>query len=405
MNQSQHPSKSFSLPGTNPINPNAPHRLESQEFNQGIIANSWFNNYPPKSKPSSQNQNNQKALANNQGLQNLNNQLKANYLEIENYEAKLQSLKKGRSRELASLYSQENDLLAQYEREKESENYYSSVLIISFFGILLYYIGSCLLIFFRNIDGVPVVTLNTYSISWQLFFENLPLFISNFLNNVFGYFIEYGRLFGFFEAKGELNIEAVPRYLFPVDLFIKAFTIIYFHFFWMRSDSLWSFEQGLVNNHYPRYQKSKEEIKLEEKELQVDEILTPTSANFSLTTELSKEYSNIQTVASLSQAIGGEEDSDNDGEEEVSIIPFAGVLKPLEEFYRDNEETIYRIIRHRILPSSNLILAFYFSTRSVLSFNNPLGILLYIFGIMSMFWCMQNFLVVLDHNQYPPEEE
>jgi hypothetical protein len=52
-----------------------------------------------------------------------------------------------------------------------------------------------------------------------------------------------------------------------------------------------------------------------------------------------------------------------------------------------------------------LVLALYFSTLRVLDFRQPQFIILYVLVIMSMFWCMQTFLLILDHTQFQPEED
>jgi hypothetical protein len=294
-------------------------------------------------------------------------------------------------------------ILKQHEEEIASEKYYFNTLILAIISLLIYYVGCCLIIFIQNIDGEAVVILNTYPLSWQLFFENFPQFISNFLNNVFGYFIEYGRLFGFFENRGNLYIEPKAKYLLPVDIFIKILTIGYFHFFWMKWDTQKATDNNWFNSNYPFAKvKSKTKNKTPDEEIEkeiFDPSLVPTSRNLNIVSNQNLLIQNPTINSNL------DDDDDDDDDENISLLPFTGVQKPLEEFFIKNEDLIYSFIRTKILPGSNILFTLYFSTRSVLSFSQPLGILAYIFGIMSMFWCMQSFLLVLDHTQFRPEEE
>jgi hypothetical protein len=308
---------------------------------------------------------------------------------------------------LKMVKNQEQEMLAEYERESVSENYYNKNLIIGLVSIGFYYLGVILITFFRNIDGQAVVTLEANETSWQLLFSDFGTFLSNFFRNIFGYFIQYGKLFGYFPEYGRLNVEPVPRHLMPVDIFLKGATILYFHFFWMKWDTKKSLEKGYINSNYPYQETSntspniQQQTKTEKADLDTQpENLDPKEFVEGL---FANENQN-PTLTSNYQTNQNDEDEDDEATDNSSM-PFSGVHKPIEEFYHENEDKIYGIIRREILPGSNLIIALYFSARSVLSLNNPLEILLYVLGIMSMFWCMQSFLLVLDHNQYPPEEE
>ncbi len=275
------------------------------------------------------------------------------------------------------------------KKAKEREEYYSKILLTAIIGILFYYLGASLLIFFKNVGGSPQVILPSNPLSWELLFNNFGEFLRNLLINVFGYFIEYAKLFGYFKDLGELTIETRPRNLLPVDMFIKVATILYFNLRWMKWDTTRLYNLGCFNENYDREPITKEyEDKDEDDE--EDEIDTK-----------------VKNLVPEGQKLIISKSKDEDDEEEVglrTLLPFEGVEKPIEEWYYSNEEHIYKFIRNRLLPGSNLILVFYFSTLNVLDFRQPLGIFWYVLGIMSMFWCMQTFLAILDHNQYPPED-
>lgn len=288
--------------------------------------------------------------------------------------------------------------------EEENESYHNKNLFIGLFGLSLYFAGAILITFFTNINGNTEVTIEMAEMSWELFFSDFSTFVTNSLTNIFGYFIQYGRLFGFFEDQGSLNVEPKPRYLMPLDIILKASTIAYFHFVWMKADTKKALIKGILNSKYPYLQGFKKQklakvSKVQDDTPDLDSI--PSSIN---SQDFQKELLNGNTNADLDLNTF-ESSAEEEGLEDDNGIPFSGVQKPIEEFYHNNEAKIYSIIRRKLLPGSNLIICLYFSTRSVLVLQDPLGIVLYILGIMSMFWCMQSFLLVLDHEQYPPEEE
>jgi hypothetical protein len=307
----------------------------------------------------------------------------------------------------------EQEMLKQYEIEKAHEDYHSQNLILGLFALGFYYIGSVLVTFFTNIAGEAVVTLDPAEISWQLLISDFPLFVSNLLVNVFGYFIQYGKLFGYFPEYGFLNVEPQPKHLMPLDIILKVFTIAYFHFFWMHWDTKKSLQKGFINSSYP-YLKADTENSSNSSKSTADENINFDKLPENIDSEefqkkllsANQSHSSSQNTISIDSYVTDEEEDDEDDiMEDNSSLPFSGVHKPIEEFYHHNEAKIYGLIRTKILPGSNLIMCLYFSTKSVLSFQQPIVLLLYVLGIMSMFWCMQSFLLVLDHNQYPPEEE
>ena len=107
----------------------------------------------------------------------------------------------------------------------------------------------------------------------------------------------------------------------------------------------------------------------------------------------------------LTTQVEDDDDDDDEDDDDNGILPFSGVHKPLEEMYQKYEKTIYDFIRRRILPGSNILLVSYFSTLFIVDLANPLTLLFYVLGIMSMFWCMQSFLLIIDHIQFPPDGE
>ena len=282
---------------------------------------------------------------------------------------------------------EERQIMEQNAEEVLTEKYYTQILLISFAGIACYYLGACLVIFFQQADGQPTVILNSYPLTWQLFFEDTLQFLQNFFSTIFGYFIQYARLFGFFKDQGSLNTQVMPRYLLPVDIAIKAATIIYFNFFWMKSDTQRAVNLGVINEDYPFMQAKKKEGKEEEEETggSIDGIITPGSKTNFIETDQIEAFANgsddphdyylarkIQakkaaekTLNQKQNATLDDDDDDNDEEEEVGIIPFWGVQKPIEDFFFHNESRIYRIIRHGIIPGSNLVLVLYLSARGV----------------------------------------
>jgi hypothetical protein len=318
----------------------------------------------------------------------------------------------------------EKEIRRQEIEEENSQKYYAKTMSFAIMAIILYYVGASLLIFFDNTSGVTKVTLKTYDLSWQLAFSNFGQYLTNIISSLFGYFIQYGRLFGFFMEKGELanGILTKPKYLMPVDITIKALTISYFHFRWMKWDLYQSFKQNFFSSKFPYITPDKKQKNLQVEEGAEDEGILEAPANIKsefdnniyqdtpivdLHHHNNEKPDQIRALPIMQKKtihLELEEDEDED-EDEVSFLPFNGVHKPIEEFYQKNEQKIYNLIRTNILPGSNLILAFYFSTLGVLGFDNPLGILQYMLGIMSMFWCMQSFLTILDHNQFPPEDD
>ena len=305
--------------------------------------------------------------------------------------------------------------------EQAMDNYYSGMLLTATIALFFYYVGSSLIIFFRNVDGQAQVFLPTYELSWRLAFESIGQFTRNLMLNVFGYFIQYAKLFGFFENIGDLTIEARPRFLLPVDIAIKLATIFYFSYRWMAWDTKRCFNLGCFNSKYVEAMEIKkdssgdEKVKDDEKDSGPTEIPQPANivpggaVNQKVEVDLypkiqSNPYYQAQKLKV--DRFGKYIEEDEEDEDDLSgLLPFEGVQKPLEEWYHNNEENIYKFIRKRLLPGSNLLLALYFSTLNVLDLKNPIDIVLYVLGIMSMFWCMQSFLVILDHNQYPPEAE
>jgi hypothetical protein len=293
------------------------------------------------------------------------------------------------------------------EEEIATERYYMDVLISGFAALFLYFLGASIILFVRNVGDQAVVTLPVTPLSWQMLFEDFPFFMRNAVSNVFGYFIQYAKLFGYFEGWGTINVEPKPRYLMPVDIIIKLTTIFYFHFRWMSWDSRRLFKLGVFNKLYPfggsdLSGKTPMEI---ERELHDD-----VSDEFPVATEavtgqpVSVVHMSSQTEVAFSAQIDPYFDDEDEDDESVELIPFFdGVHKPLEEWYYRNEDKIYSLIRKRILPGTNLIMVLYFSTLGVLDLQRPWEVGLYLLGVMSMFWCMQTFLSILDHNQYPPE--
>jgi hypothetical protein len=306
-------------------------------------------------------------------------------------------------------------------QEQATENYYSGMLLTAIVAIFFYFLGASLIIFFRNVDGQAQVFLPTYELSWRLVFENFGQFFRNLLLNIFGYFIQYAKLFGFFEELGDLTIEARPRFLMPVDIAIKLATIFYFSYRWMSWDTKRCYNLGCFNSKYLQAMEvgNEKEEDNQNKEDDFTPIDIPQPENIDPQFKINQKvevdlYPKIQTNPYYQaqklkiDRFGNYTDQEEEDEEEddlSGLLPFEGVQKPLEEWYHNNEENIYRFIRNNLLPGSNLLLALYFSTLNVLDLKSPIDIVLYILGIMSMFWCMQSFLVILDHNQYPPESD
>jgi hypothetical protein len=300
---------------------------------------------------------------------------------------------------------------AQNQEEAQQERYYTNILGIGIAAILCYFMGAFLLIFVNNVGGETIVNLPTYNVSWQLLFSNPFEYFRNIFLSVFGYFFQYARLYGFFPDLGELNQEAFPKYLMPVDIVIKLTAVLYFNFGWMPWDTKRFFNRGALNKKYPflnASEKSQKQTKPQIQESAIPSINIPANVlEQRVQNQPNPQNANYQNNYNYyqNQNYNQNNDENDDGEDE-GLIPFSGVQKPLEEWYYKNEQFIYTFIRKRILPGSNLLLALYFSTLGVLDISrNPVEVLLYILGIMSMFWCMQTFLLILDHVHYPPEED
>lgn len=298
-------------------------------------------------------------------------------------------------------------LMAESEAHIAKENHYTNTLIAAIGALFLYFVGTFIIIFTSNVGGQTIVNLPTYTLTWELLFSNPAQLFTNLFLTVFGYFFQYARLFGFFPELGNLTVAPVERYLMPVDILIKVGTILYFNYRWMPWDTKKAYEYGCFNSKYP-YLKDEEKIKAkpdEKPKFELESINIPAVELEKQTKVTTKsEFTNPLPVSSSISSNSGY-DEDDEEEDDHGILPFSGVQKPIEEWYYENETKIYDFIRTQILPGSNMVLALYFSTLRVLDLRQPAFILFYILGIMSMFWCMQTFLLILDHNQYPPEEE
>jgi hypothetical protein len=285
----------------------------------------------------------------------------------------------------------------------ERESYHTKTLLISIIGLLFYFLGAFLMIFVNNVGGEAIVNLTVYKFSWELFFTDPGRFIQNLFLTVFGYFFQYARLFGFFPELGNLTTTPVSRYLLPVDIAIKLATILYFHLKWMPWDTARTYRLGAFNSRYPyltKTEKAKQGKPVEG--FKIESINIPAS-DLEKQTSAPQQPAATQNISANKNLPSKHEDDDDDDDD--SIIPFSGVQKPLEEWYHQNELKIYTFVRKNILPGSNLVLALYFSTLRVLDFRQPQFIILYVLVIMSMFWCMQTFLLILDHTQFQPEED
>lgn len=295
-------------------------------------------------------------------------------------------------------------LIAESNAHIAREGHYTNLLFTGIIGLFLYFVGTFIIIFTSNVGGQTIVNLPTYQLSWELLFSNPSRLISNVFLTIFGYFFQYARLFGFFPELGSLTVNPVPRYLMPVDILIKLSTILYFNFRWMPWDTKRTYEYGCFNSKYP-YLTDEQKVTTKKEENQESGLK---SINIPAV-ELEKMTQNSHITSPIpAQTIKNQENTkydDEDDEDDPGILPFSGVQKPIEEWYYENETKIYSFIRTQILPGSNMVLALYFSTLRVLDLYQPAFILFYVLGIMSMFWCMQTFLLILDHNQYPPDDE
>ena len=298
-------------------------------------------------------------------------------------------------------------LMAESQAHITRENHYTNTLLIGILGLFLYFVGAFIIIFTSNVGGQTIVNLPTYKLSWELLFSDPSQLINNTFLTIFGYFFQYARLFGFFPELGNLTVDPVDRYLMPVDILIKLGTILYFNFRWMPWDTKRTYDYGCFNSKYP-YLGDDQKITTKK------DIVSSSTTNLASinipAAELEKMNQPVENKPQVFETmaaspINSNLDEENDEEEtDHGILPFSGVQKPIEEWYYENETKIYSFIRTQILPGSNMVLALYFSTLSVLDLRQPAFILFYILGIMSMFWCMQTFLLILDHTQYPPDE-
>lgn len=299
----------------------------------------------------------------------------------------------------------------EFEDHEDSKNsYYLRILLYAVVGIFFYYLGSFLLIFIRNIDGVLSGSTPVYEISWKLAFENFPLLVRNIYNSFFGYFEEYGRLYN-----------RDTTFLIPIDLGVKMLLVGYFWFFWMPWDTNRCYKWGYFNKDYPYILDDVKDKLLPQKDTKIDKNSQPQSnlqTTFNHNSPMYSQYEqnpyfraqilrnqssiHLQEQVDLRQQIREEQDEDED-DEDRGIMLFDGIHKPLEEAYQKYEKVIYDIIRKRVLPGSNILLVAYFSTLFIVDFGRPISVIGYTLGIMSMFWCIQSFMMILDHTQFPPE--
>jgi|GEM_PF-3240301 len=296
-------------------------------------------------------------------------------------------------------------LMAESKAHIAKEKHYTNTLVIAIGALFLYFVGTFIIIFTSNVGGQTIVNLPTYTLSWELLFSNPAKLFTNLFLTVFGYFFQYARLFGFFPELGNLTVAPVPRYLMPVDILIKVGTILYFNYRWMPWDTKKAYEYGCFNSKYPHLtDEDKITAKPDDKPNFELQSINISSAELEKQTKVTAKP---QVTAPLppNSPVKPHANFEEDEEEDHGILPFSGVQKPIEEWYYENETKIYGFIRTQILPGSNMVLALYFSTLRVLDLRQPAFILFYILGIMSMFWCMQTFLLILDHNQYPPDED
>ena len=153
--------------------------------------------------------------------------------------------------------------------EAEYDRYYLSLLTTAIIAILMYYVGASMIIFVRNVGGEQIVILPTNEVFWELLFTNFWQFVRNIFMNIFGYFIQYAKLFGYFEETGELSVDPRPKYMLPLDLLIKGAAIAYFHFYWMRWDTKQCIKRACFNAKYPYFRDDMEKL-IEELKLDVN---------------------------------------------------------------------------------------------------------------------------------------
>lgn len=302
--------------------------------------------------------------------------------------------------------------------DTDGSKYYFSLMVFAVIAIFLYYLGSFLIVFIRYDFGVVSTSVTSHEISWRLAFENFPQLARNAYDSFFGYFIQYYELY-----------KRTKNYLIPTDIGVKVLTICYFIFYWVPWDTKRCFRLGYFNNDYP-YVDDEFKKKLEEKNkknqdqpkaepVQVEVKAAPPESinpgislypNYSLNPYMraqmlknQKPAISLKTTVPAVTEVKTIIEEDDEEEEGHGILPFDGVYKPLEEIYQKYEKNIYDFIRRRVLPGSNFLLVSYFSTLFIIDLAKPIFPLLYILGVMSMYWCMQSFLMVLDHTQFPHE--
>jgi hypothetical protein len=319
-----------------------------------------------------------------------------------------------------------SNLSGDSEEQTSDPNYQFKLMLYALLAIFFYYMGSFLIVFVRNdISGAIVSSAPNYEISWKLAFENFPQLLRNAYDSFFGYFYAYAALYNRSTA-----------FLVPVDIGVKLITVFYFIFFWMPWDTKRAYRLGFFNKDYPYVDDEyKEEIedsksklveatrKNEMIEVRLEQpVADPTDVDYKplslypqyelnpyiraqrlKSQSAANQIQNRQLVTTVDEDYEDDDEEDDD-EDDTGILPFSGVQKPLEELYQRYEKAIYDFIRRRILPGSNILLVSYFSTLFIIDLANPLTLIFYILGVMSMFWCMQSFLMVIDHIQFPPDE-
>lgn len=297
-------------------------------------------------------------------------------------------------------------------------------ILISVVAVFCYYIGSFLLVIVRSKGGKLDAGVST-EVSWRLFFQNLPQFSQNIYQHFFGYFEQYSRLY-----------DASNLFLIPLDILTKLSVIGYFLLFWMPYDRLKCYRLGFFPKSYPYLsEESKKEIDTNREKDETPESAQPLKSSESLPHQESMEYEHQKLAQQMSfhpeyannpyyraqllrmktQIItptqpvfapkhpvrhDSDEEIDDQNDEQDGFMPFEDIHKPLEQMYEKHEDLIYDIIRRRILPGSNILLVGYFSTLFIVDYGAFWTIPVYILGVMSMFWCMQTFLMVIDYMKF-----
>jgi hypothetical protein len=275
---------------------------------------------------------------------------------------------------------------------------------LTLLAVFSYYIGSFLLVIVRS-KGGELDPGTTLELSWRLFFQNFPSFARNLYQNFFGYFEQYGKLYN-----------ASNLFLIPLDIITKLIVVGYFLLFWMPFDRQKCYRIGFFSPEYPYLsddlkKKIDAEVKVEE-EQKITTIRQSLSQQQPTHTTLHPVYSTnpyhrahllrTQGVITTPQYHLEEVDADIDDDEDMSMLPFEDIHKPLEQIYEKHEDLIYDIVRRRILPGSNILLVGYFSTLFIVDYGQFWTVPVYILGVMSMFWCMQSFLMIIDYLKFGP---